>query len=154
MRRRSLAALAAVLVGLGIPALAAATTVGSTRLAVTPAHPGTRTDVVVSFTQPTISGLIPGQVTHESLQVSGPARTGCASGIDRVVPTDAAGTQLREVLSPAQMTGRRWCTGLHHVALTVTTSSSCSIGPQRQICPQYVLAPVTVATASFRITTR
>jgi hypothetical protein len=150
MRRRVLAVVTVPLLALGLPALAVAETVGPTRLHVTPARVGARTDVVVGFAQPAITGRLPGQRIVETLQVTGPARMGCAAGSETGVAVTAAGARVSETLRPARLNGHRWCTGVHEVTLTVATTSPCA-GPPRTICPQYVIAPRTVATASFRV---
>ncbi len=154
MRRRLSVAVAVALIALAVPALAGAAIVGSTVLTVTPSHPGTRTHVVVRFAQPRIGGLIPGQVVREALQVTGPVRSGCVSGGDLTVAGGLAGTAVHAVLSPTRMGGSRWCTGVHRVALTIAMSSTCPVGPAQRICPQYMIAPMTVATASFRVSSR
>ena len=150
MRRRVLAAATALLAALAVPALSVAETVGATRLHIRPARVGIRSDVVVGFAQPTISDRLPGQRVIETLQVTGPVRVGCAAGSQLSVPPTAAGAAVSETLRPSRLNGHRWCTGVHEVTLTVATTSPCA-GPVRRICPQYVIAPRTVATASFRV---
>ena len=154
MRRLTLGVAAVVLCTLVIPALAAAAVIGSTHLSLRSKRVAPRANVVVSFRQPTLSGILPGERIFETLTVTGPLRSGCAGGDDATLRVAPAGTLVTRALRPAALSGHRWCPGLHRIALTIFQHSGCRVGVSLSICPQYAIVPETVATASFTVTAR
>jgi hypothetical protein len=152
MRRLIFGIAAAVLCVLAVPALAAAAIVGTTHLSVGSSRIAPRANVVVSFRQPTLSGILPGVRIFEALTVTGPLQSGCAGGDDVTLRVAPANTLVTRALRPAALSGHRWCPGLHRVALTITQYPRCSVGVNHRVCPEYAVVPETVATASFTVT--
>jgi hypothetical protein len=151
MWRRTFSVAAALVCALVVPAFAAAAIVGSTHLSLTPGNVRPDTNVVVSFRQPSVTGLLPGMRTVETLTVTGPLGASWAGGDDVTLQPGAAGTLMSRTLRPAALS-HRWCAGLHRVALTISQSTGCRVGVARHVCPEYAIVPDTVATASFRVT--
>ena len=133
------------------PALAAAAIVGSTHLSLGSSRVAPRGNVVVSFRQPTLTGILPGERIFEALTVTGPLRSGCAGGDDVALRVNPAGTLVTQALRPATLSGHRWCPGLHRIALTIFQHPACQVGVSHSVCPEYAIVPETVATASFTV---
>ena len=132
------------------PALAgAASAASTTHVSVGPSSIGPRTNVVVRFTQPVTTGTV-GQTRHTAtLVLSGPRRAGCIDAVSAPVAAADAGTRMRMTLRPAKL-GGRWCAGTYQGRLVASEQRTCATGPARA-CPQYVIAPVTLARFSFRV---
>ena len=154
MRRLSFGITVAVLGALMLPTLAVGAIIGTTHLSLGPSRVAPRANVVVSFRQPTLSGILPGERIFEALTVTGPLQAGCAGGDDVALRVAAADTLVSRALRPATLSGRRWCPGLHRVALTIAQDPGCSVGVARRVCPEFAIVPDTVATASFTVTAR
>jgi hypothetical protein len=152
MRRLTFGIAAAVIGALGVPTLAAAAIIGSTHLSLGSSRVAPRANVVVSFRQPTLTGILPGERIFEALTVTGPLQSGCAGGDDVALRVAPASTLVTQSLRPAALSGHRWCEGSHRIALTIFQDSGCRVGVAHRVCPQYAIVPETVATASFTVT--
>jgi hypothetical protein len=152
MRRLPLGIAVALFCVLAVSTPAVAAIVGSTHLNLRSSRVAPRANVVVSFRQPMLSGGLPGQRIVEALTVTGPLESGCAGGDDVTLRATPAHTLVTRALRPAVLSGHRWCPGLHRVALTIAQSSGCPVGVVQRVCPEYVIVPETVATASFTVT--
>jgi hypothetical protein len=153
MSQRALILLIALAVALALPVSALAGTAG-TRVIVAPRVIGPHTTVLLRFRQPVSTGTTAAGRSYDALMISGPARRGCIGARRVVLPAARRGTLIRHALRPRRL-GGRWCTGTYRGWVTYQDQAGCrNPGPTRPLpCPMYLVAPRTLATFRFRVTT-
>ena len=139
----------------GITALAAVpvalATSGTTTAHISPGRGGIHQKFQFSMRVATATGTTGRTTRSDSVEISGPKRSGCVSSTTSLLPSASANTMVRETFNPARL-GGHWCTGTFHGEVLQRENTVCSPLPVMIICPQLEVAPQVIARFSFRVT--
>ncbi|MGZ4294209.1 MAG: hypothetical protein ACXVRM_08210 [Solirubrobacteraceae bacterium] len=157
MRRTVLIALAGTAMAAAGPAAGAIVLPGPAPVTVqvTPKAGGPRTTFRLSLRNPFTTGPAATLQRSETVDVSGPRRSGCVGSGAMAVPATPAQQLVRLALTPSRLAGagaaRRWCAGTFQGSIIMAERFLCT--PPR-LCPMIEIRPQTVARFSFRVTRR
>jgi hypothetical protein len=154
MMRRGMLILGAVLAALAMASVAVAAVVVEPRLVpvrMAPAKGSPRTVFRLSFHSPDQTGQTGTIRRLDTLNATGPHRSGCVWSANMGVPAARAGQLVKLALNPSKFGLRRgrWCTGTFHGTITESMRMTC-IPPDA--CPMIEIAPRTIARFTFRVT--
>ncbi len=121
----------------------------STTVTVTPSAGTPHTSFGLSFRLPEATGTFGSILRRDTLFVTGPRGGGCVSGMSTALRPAPQGRRLRPSLNPQRL-GGAWCAGEFHGRIVEQEVPRCGLGPA-QVCPEFLLAPQTIARFRFRV---
>jgi hypothetical protein len=134
----------------GAPSSALASSLPSARVSVTPGSGHPRTTFVLSLRIPQTTGKFASLTRRDVLSVSGPRLGGCVSRVTVTLRAGRRGARRTVALSPSRL-GGDWCAGEFRGRVVQYDVLRCSTGPA-QVCPDFLLAPLTIAQFRFHVT--
>ncbi len=151
VRRRARASRLAALAPLVAVLALASGALAQVRVTLNPRSGGPATRFMVIFDNPGATGTTGSLARHETLVVNGP-RSGrrCVSSAAMQLPSTGQGDRVRVMLDPKRL-GGVWCVGRFAGQVIERQSSVC---PPGHACPQFIIAPRTIARFTFRVRRR
>jgi len=132
------------------PGSALAAGARSSHVSVTPGSGDPRTTFVISLRLPQTTRQLASVTRRDVLSVSGPGLAGCASRATVTLRAGRPAARRTATLNPQRL-GGAWCPGEFHGRVVQYEVLRCTTGPA-QVCPDFLLAPVTIARFRFHVT--